>query len=97
MAGVRVGTETGVGENGHLTVYGGGRVVREFAGEGSLGFTSGTSSQTVTNDAIDTFGRFDLGINIHTTTGISGFIEAKFDAGSDYDGYGGRMGIRFGF
>ena len=96
-AGMRVGGISGIGEGGRLTWHLGGHAVHEFAGEGEVTFTSGTSSVEFENDPIDTFGRIELGLNILSVRSVSGFIEASADMGSDYDAFTGRAGIRMPF
>jgi outer membrane autotransporter protein len=97
QAGARLGGQSGIGGGSTLTYYLGGHVVHEFAGEGDVLFTSGGVPVSLTNDPIDTYGRFELGLNILTVAGVSGFIEGSADIGSGYDGWGGRAGIRIPF
>jgi outer membrane autotransporter protein len=96
-AGLRAGTEVDVGAGSTLTAYLGGRAVREFAGDGDLAFTTGGSNIALTNEPNGTYGRFELGLNLLTQGGISGFVSGNYDAGSDYEGYGGRVGLRLSF
>lgn len=98
QAGLRLGGETALGGGGGaLTYYLGGRVVHEFEGEGRIIFTSGSSTIGVTNEPLDTYGRFEIGLNILSAAGVSGFLEANADINDDYRGFGGRAGIRIPF
>ncbi|MEM8695951.1 MAG: autotransporter domain-containing protein [Pseudomonadota bacterium] len=97
QAGLRLGGRSTIGGGSTLTYYGGGHVVHEFEGDGSITFASGTSSIGLVNDPRETFGRFELGVNIATVGGVSGFVEGNADIGDDYQGYGGRAGIRIAF
>lgn len=97
MAGLRLGGRSEIGGRNTMTYYLGGRAVHEFAGDDGLVFTSGTSSIAIANNPLDTFGRFELGLNIATPGNVTGFIEANADIGSDYNSYGGRAGLRVRF
>ena len=96
QAGVRLGGEASLGSN-TLVYYAGAHAVHEFAGDDGVTFTSGVSTIRLTNDPLDTFGRFELGVNIATIGGVTGFIEGNTDIGDDYQGFGGRAGLRIPF
>ena len=97
MAGLRLGGQSPINGANTLTYYAGGHAVKEFEGDDGLLFTSGTSSIRIANDPQDTFGRFELGVNIATPGGVTGFIEGNADIGGDYQSYGGRAGLRIRF
>ena len=83
MAGLRLGGQSPINGANTLTYYAGGHAVKEFEGDDGLLFTSGTSSIRIANDPQDTFGRFELGVNIATPGGVTGFIEGNADIGGD--------------
>lgn len=96
-AGVRLGGESEIKSGNKLTYYASGRVAHEFEGEGNVIFSLPAASTTISNNAIDTYGHFDLGLNISTKGGVTGFIEGNADVSSNYTSFGGRVGIRIKF
>lgn len=96
-AGVRLGGETKTGGDNTLTYYVGLKAVHEFEGDGSVTFSTPMSSIAITNNAVDTYGRIDLVLNIATKGGVTGFIEGNADVSGDYTGFGGRVGLRIAF
>jgi hypothetical protein len=43
------------------------------------------------------YGEGVVGVNIGSSDGVSGFIEANGAKGSEYDAYGARVGLRVSF
>ncbi|WP_108812389.1 hypothetical protein [Sphingorhabdus sp. Alg231-15] len=97
MAGVRLGGEASVNGSNRLTYYLGGQAVHQSQNGDGLVFTSGASSIEVENRLSNTFGRFELGVNIASPGGVTGFIEGNADIGGGYTGYGGRTGLKIEF
>jgi len=97
MAGVRLGGESKIHGGNSLTYYVGGQAAHQSQTGDGLRFTSGNSSIAAENRLSNTFGRFELGLNIATQGGVSGFIETGADISNDYTGYGGRAGLKIEF
>lgn len=95
-AGLRIGGASPLG-GGKLVYYAGAHVVKEFEGREGITFTSGASSFDLKNRRLGTYGQAQLGINIVSAGGVTGFIEGNANLSGDYKGYGGRAGIRFPF
>lgn len=95
-AGMKLGGIAPVGSS-TMTYYLAGKAVREFEGRDPVKFTLGTTTVPIANDRIDTYGRFELGVNLVSKGGVTGFIEANADYGKDYRSAGGRVGIRVDF
>lgn len=96
-AGVKIGGATDIGESSKLVFYVGGAAVHEFKGDDGLRFTSGAQTLVLGSDALGTYGQGTLGFNIMTASGVTGFLEAHGEYGDDYQGGGGRAGIRIKF
>ena len=97
MAGIRLGGKSEISRGSKLTYYAAGHAVREFAGDDGLVFSMGASSEAIVNHPVGTFGRAELGINVETVAGVTGFIEANADYSADYESYGARAGLRIRF
>ncbi len=97
MAGVRLGGEASVNGSNRLTYYFGGQAVHQSQNGDGLVFTSGASSIEIENQRSNTFGRLELGVNIASPGGVTGFIEGNADIGGGYTGYGGRTGLKIEF
>ena len=96
-AGARVGVTSDIGP-ATLTIYAGGNYVHEFKGQDNVTFTSGGQTVAFTNQRIRDYGEGTIGMNIGSKEGaISGFFEGRYANGGDYEGYGGRAGLRFRF
>ncbi len=95
-AGARIGGSTPVGSS-TLVFYAGAAAVHEFKGEDGLLFSSGGQTVRLTNDRLGTYGQGTLGLNIVTSSGVTGFIEAHGEYNDEYSGGGGRAGIRIKF
>ena len=96
-AGARLGFTTDAGP-AKLTVYGGGNYVHEFKGEDRVSFVSAGQTATFANTRGRDYGEGTIGVNIGSKQGaISGFFEGRYANGGDYEGYGGRAGMRFRF
>jgi outer membrane autotransporter protein len=95
--GARVGYTTDVGGS-KVTVYGGGNYVHEFKGQDQVAFTSGTQTVVFGDRKLRDYGEGLVGLNIGSQQGaVSGFFEGRYADGGDYQGYGGRAGLRFRF
>jgi len=95
--GARIGYTMSAGP-AKLSFYGGGNYVHEFKGEDRVSFISGGQTVTFANTRMGDYGEGTLGLNIGSDHGkISGFFEARYANGGDYEGYGGRAGARFRF
>jgi len=95
--GARIGYTMSAGP-AKLSFYGGGNYVHEFKGEDRVSFVSGGQTVTFANTRMGDYGEGTLGLNIGSDHGkISGFFEARYANGGDYEGYGGRAGVRFRF
>ncbi|WP_277983103.1 beta strand repeat-containing protein [Sphingomonas faeni] len=96
-AGARIGGSSKIGETSTLVFYAGGAAVHEFEGKDGLRFTSGGQTVGIVNDRLGTYAQGILGLNIVTTGGVTGFIEGHGEYNKDYNGGGGRAGIRIKF
>ncbi len=95
--GARLGYTSEIG-TAKVTFYGGGNYVHEFKGQDQVVFTSGGQVVTFANQRLRDYGEGTLGVNIGSQQGkISGFFEGRYANGGDYEGYGGRAGVRFRF
>ena len=95
--GARLGFTTDAG-SAKLTLYAGGNYVHEFKGNDQVAFVSGGQTATFANQRVGDYGEGTLGVNIGSQQGaISGFFEGRYANGGDYEGYGGRAGVRFRF
>lgn len=95
--GARIGLTRTMG-NAKVTFYGGGNYVHEFKGEDRVTFTSGGQTVVFGNQRLRDYGEGVLGLNIGSQQGaVSGFFEGRYANGGDYEGYGGRAGMRFRF
>ncbi|MEO0688711.1 MAG: autotransporter outer membrane beta-barrel domain-containing protein [Pseudomonadota bacterium] len=97
QAGARLGGESNLSNGSTLTYYASASAVHEFSGDGEITFSTPLSSATFVNNPIDTYARVDLGLNIATKGGVTGFIEGNADLSGDYSGFGGRAGLRIKF
>lgn len=95
-AGARLGGAGSVAQ-GQIGYYLGAHLVQELAGEDGVRFTSGAADSAFANTAVDAYGQYQLGVTFTSKTGLTGFIEAKADAGEDYRNYTGRIGVRVSF
>lgn len=95
-AGARLGGAGSIAQ-GQISYYLGAHLVQELAGEDGVRFTSGAADSTFANTAVDAYGQYQLGVTFTSKTGLTGFIEAKADAGEDYRNYTGRIGVRVSF
>lgn len=96
-AGARIGSTMGMGGS-KVTLYAGGNYVHEFRGSDNIVFTSGGQAVAFSNNPADDYGEATLGLNIGSDQGaVSGFFEGRYANGRDYQGYGGRAGMRFRF
>jgi outer membrane autotransporter protein len=96
-AGARLGYTMDMGGS-KASLYAGGNYVHEFKGQDNVAFVSGGQTVAFTNDPIGDYGEGTLGLNIGSDQGkVSGFFEGRYAKGSDYEGYGGRAGMRFRF
>lgn len=95
-AGLRVGGHADV-EGAVIGFYAVGTAVRELAGDDRLRFSSGGQVVVLDTDRLDTFGQGAIGVNVAMQSGVTGFIEAHGEAGSEYRGGGGRAGLRVSF
>lgn len=95
--GARIGFTSDIGP-AKMTLYGGGNYVHEFKGQDQVTFTSGGQTVRFGNQRLSDYGEGLLGLNIGSQRGaISGFFEGRYADGGDYEGYGGRAGVRFRF
>lgn len=95
--GARLGYTTAMG-SANVTFYGGGNYVHEFKGADEVTFTSGGQVATFANQRLRDYGEGTLGLNIGSQQGaVSGFFEGRYANGGDYQGFGGRAGMRFRF
>ena len=95
--GARIGYVAEIGA-AKVSFYGGGNYVHEFRGRDRVAFVSGGQTVLFSNDRIRDYGEGTLGLNIGSDQGkISGFFEGRYANGGDYEGYGGRAGVRFRF
>ena len=95
--GARLGFTTDSGP-AKITVYAGGNYVHEFKGNDQVAFVSGGQTAAFANQRVRDYGEGTLGVNIGSQQGaISGFFEGRYANGGDYEGYGGRAGVRFRF
>ena len=95
--GARLGFTTDHGA-AKITLYAGGNYVHEFKGNDQVAFVSGGQTATFANQRVRDYGEGTLGVNIGSQRGaISGFFEGRYADGGDYEGYGGRAGVRFRF
>lgn len=94
--GARVGGAAPV-EGGIATYYLGAHLVNEFEGKDGVHFNGGTVVNALTNESVGTYGQFQLGVTLTSETGLAGFIEGTASAGSDYQNYGGRIGVSMAF
>jgi len=95
--GARIGYIADIGP-ARVTFYGGGNYVHEFKGQDQVAFTSGGQTVVFGNQRLRDYGEGTLGLNIGSAHGpISGFFEGRYANGGDYEGYGGRAGVRFRF
>jgi outer membrane autotransporter protein len=97
MIGARLGGETKVNGSNTLTYYLGGQLAHQSQTGDGLTFSTGAASVEIANRLSNTFGRFDLGLNIASQNGVSGFIEANADISGGYTSYGGRTGLKIEF
>jgi hypothetical protein len=96
-AGARIGYTTDIGA-ARATFYAGGNYVHDFQGRDNVTFVSGGQTVRFTNGLMDDFGEGTLGLNIGSASGpVSGFFEARYANGGDFEGYGGRGGLRIRF
>lgn len=95
-AGARLGGAGSIAQ-GQIGYYLGAHLVQELAGEDGVRFTSGAADSTFANTAVDAYGQYQLGVTFTSKTGLTGFVEAKADAGEDYRNYTGRIGVRVSF
>ena len=95
-AGARIGGMADIG-SGLATFYLGAHVVNEFEGKGSVRFDTGTLTTKLVDDAVGTYGQFQLGATLASKAGLTGFVEATATVGGDYQNYGGRLGLRLAF
>lgn len=95
-AGARLGGAGSIAQ-GQIGYYLGAHLVQELAGEDGVRFTSGAADSAFANTAVDAFGQYQLGVTFTSKTGLTGFVEAKADAGEDYRNYTGRIGVRVSF
>ncbi|MEO7687882.1 MAG: autotransporter domain-containing protein [Sphingomonas sp.] len=92
--GARIGYVTQIGA-AKVSFYGGGNYVHEFKGQDRVAFVSGGQTVLFSNNRIRDYGEGTLGLNIGSEQGkISGFFEGRYADGGDYEGYGGRAGVR---
>ena len=97
-AGARVGYTFDSAPGTRVQAYAGGNYVHEFMGRDRVDFVSGGQTVSFENDRIDDYGEATVGVNVGSQSGtISGFIEGRYANGGDYEGYGGRAGLRFRF
>lgn len=95
--GARIGYTTDIG-TAKVSFYGGGNYVHEFKGRDRVRFISGGQTVAFTNGRGRDYGEGTLGVNIGSDQGkVSGFFEGRYADGGDYQGYGGRAGMRFRF
>ncbi len=95
--GARIGYVADIG-TAKVTFYGGGNYVHEFKGQDQVVFTSGGQVVTIGNQRLRDYGEGTLGVNVGSQHGpISGFFEGRYANGGDYEGFGGRAGMRFRF
>jgi outer membrane autotransporter protein len=95
--GARIGFTSDIGP-AKMTLYGGGNYVHEFKGQDQVTFTSGGQTVAFGNQRLGDYGEGLLGLNIGSHQGaVSGFFEGRYADGGDYEGYGGRAGVRFRF
>jgi hypothetical protein len=95
--GARIGYVADIG-TAKVTFYGGGNYVHEFKGQDQVVFTSGGQVVTIGNQRLRDYGEGTAGVNIGSQHGaVSGFFEGRYANGGDYEGFGGRAGMRFRF
>ncbi|GAA0296566.1 hypothetical protein GCM10009087_02920 [Sphingomonas oligophenolica] len=95
--GARIGYVADIGP-AKVSFYAGGNYVHEFKGRDQVAFVSGGQTVLFSNDRIRDYGEGTLGMNIGSDQGkISGFFEGRYADGGDYEGYGGRAGVRLRF
>lgn len=94
--GARVGGAAPVAD-GLATFYLGAHLVNEFAGDDGVRLNAGGSSTALVNDPVGAYGQFQMGVSLVSQTGLAGFIEGTADTSSDYQNYGGRIGVRMAF
>jgi hypothetical protein len=95
--GARIGYVADIGP-AKVSFYAGGNYVHEFKGRDQVSFVSGGQTVNFSNDRIRDYGEGTLGLNIGSNEGkVSGFFEGRYANGGDYEGYGGRAGVRVRF
>ncbi|WEK58383.1 MAG: autotransporter domain-containing protein [Candidatus Brevundimonas phytovorans] len=95
-AGARLGGAAALAQ-GQLAYYLGAHLVQELAGEDGVRFISGAAAKAFDNTAVDAYGQYQLGVTFTSNSGLSGFVEARADAGDNYRTYTGRIGVRVSF
>jgi trimeric autotransporter adhesin len=95
--GARLGASFPSARLNTVVLYAGGNYVHEFKGDDSVAFTNNGRTVRIDNRAMGDYGEGVLGVNIGSTEGVSGFIEANGAKGSEYDAYGARAGLRIHF
>jgi outer membrane autotransporter protein len=99
-AGARAGFTMDMGGS-VASLYAGGNYVHEFRGDDRVTFTSGGQTVAFNNRPNGDYGEGTLGLNIGSDQGaVSGFMEGRYARsfnGSEYEGFGGRAGMRIRF
>lgn len=95
--GARIGYTSSIGA-AKVSLYAGGNYVHEFKGQDQVAFTSGGQTVRFGGQQLRDYVEGLAGLNIGSEQGaVSGFFEGRYADGGDYEGYGGRAGIRFRF
>lgn len=94
--GARVGG-TATLPSGIATYYLGAHLVNEFQGEGGARLDTGSLTSSLVNDPVGPYGQLQLGATLTAGNGLTSFVEGTASAGSGYQNYGGRLGLRLAF
>ena len=95
--GARIGASFPSARLNTVVLYAGGNYVHEFKGNDSVSFTNNGRNVRIDSPAMGDYGEGVVGVNIGSSDGVSGFIEANGAKGSEYDAYGARVGLRVSF
>jgi len=94
--GARFGGQTTL-PAGVATYYLGAHLVNEFQGKGGVRLDTGSLTSSLVNDPVGPYGQLQLGATLTSGNGLTTFVEGAASAGSSYQNYGGRLGIRLAF
>lgn len=94
--GARLGGSTTL-PAGVATYYLGAHLVNEFQGKGGVRLDTGSLTSSLVNDPVGPYGQLQLGATLTSGNGLTSFVEGTASAGSGYQNYGGRLGMRLAF